>query len=162
MQLNKFNKTSLKDLNVEEARGWTIDRLQQIEKRIDTIIISYFGPKDKTKFERIVLNSSIMDLGSKLKVLRNINTVDKKTIDEIRTLASIRNGFAHAPIFDEILLTVDKNNSEHFDTVVYSVIEVMNAQGEIKTKKAYDYLVEFWELNNSIRAKLDVIKIDPA
>lgn len=153
----RMTKNRLKDFNIEEARGWTIDRLQQIEYRINDKIINYFNPVDKNKFDKIVLNSSILDIGSKLKILRNIGTVDKQTIAKIRNLAAIRNGFAHAPIIEHISIKIDTQNEDGISkssAVVESMIEVMNSEGEIKTKNAFDYLVEFWTLNKEIREKL--------
>ncbi|MCA0366271.1 MAG: hypothetical protein LCH67_19695 [Bacteroidetes bacterium] len=156
-KFKRMSKRSLKEFNIEEARGWTIDRLQQIEYRINAKIIEYFKPADKHKFEKIILNSSILDIGSKLKILRNTETVDKQTIDKIRNLAAIRNGFAHAPIKDHIRMSVDTKLEGGIDKtsiVVQSFIEVMNSQGDIKSKNAFDYLVEFWTLNKEIREKI--------
>ena len=152
-----LTKSRLRDFNIEEARGWTIDRLRQIEYRIDTIIIDYFRPANKNTFDKIVLNSSILDIGKKLKILRNIGTVEKNTIEKIRKLAAIRNGFAHAPIIDNFHITIypkkDKSKGST-PTVVESMIYVMNSQGEIIIKSAFDYLVEFWSLNKEIRKEI--------
>lgn len=155
--MKNLTKSSLKEFNIEEARGWTIERLQQIEYRINDIIIDYFKPDNKHKFTKILLNSSILDIGSKLKVLKNIGTIEKSTIEKIRLLSSIRNGFAHAPIIQHITIKLDvkkDNTINSSSSVTKSMIEVMNAQGEIKTKNAYDYLVEFWTLDNEIREKI--------
>ena len=105
-QISRMSKSHLRDLNLEEARGWIIGRLLQIELRINRKIIEYFNPAEKHKFEKIMLNSSIINMGGKLKVLRNTGTVDNKTIDKIRRLVSIRNGFAHAEINQSKLLSL--------------------------------------------------------
>jgi len=153
VRLERMTKSKLRDFNIEEARGWTIDRLQQIEYRINEKIIDHFKPNNKSDFERILLNSSIMDIGSKLKVLRNINVIDKLTIEKIRTLASIRNGFAHAPITEHVDVFINTDEATHGPSkvLVQTMIEVMNSQGEIKSKNAYKYLVEFLEINNELR-----------
>src|SRR5258705_10588152 len=106
-RLMGMTKNRLRDFNLEEARGWAIDRLQQIEYNNNDKIIDYFKPAEKHKFDKIVLNSSILDIGSKLKILKNIGTVDKQTIEKIRNLAAIRNGFAHAPITDLVTIIID-------------------------------------------------------
>lgn len=153
VQFKRTTKRSLQEFNIEEARGWTIDRLQQIEYRINKIIVDYFKPENSKKFQKIMLNGAILDIGGKLKVLANIEGFNNKIIDKIRTLATIRNGFAHAPISDMITVNIDdsEGGSEKFSAVAESMIEVMNAQGIIKRKNAYDYLVQFWELNKEIR-----------
>lgn len=156
-RLIPMSKGSLEDFSIEEARGWTIDRLRQIEFRINAKIIDFFKPTDKYQFKKIVLNSSILDIGSKLKILRNTGTVDNQIIEKIRKLAAIRNGFAHAPIVDQVTVTVHTEPERGVDkttVVAETMIEVMNSQGEIKRKNAFDYLVEFWTLNKEIREKI--------
>jgi hypothetical protein len=155
--LKRTEKSSLKKFNIEEARGWTIERLQQIEWRINRIIIEHFKPEDKDSFEKIVLNSSIMDFGSKLKILININSKYKSQSENIRKLAAIRNGFAHAKISDIIHILADKVDEETFNLSheTETRIEIMNSQGELKIKNAYEYLVEFWELYHKIKDFFD-------
>lgn len=148
-----LTKNQLKDFNIEEARGWIIDCSLQIEYKINSIIVDFFKPIDKVKFEKIVLNSSIIDTGSKLKILMNIGTIDSSIIEKIRKLVSIRNGFAHAPIFDSVKVNINKD-SDSSSVEVESIIEVMNSQGLIKTKIAYDYLVEFLNLYKEIMKKI--------
>ncbi len=160
-RLRKSIITSLKDLNIEEARGWTINRLMQIEYEINRIIINQIKPANKEAFEDIILHSSIMDWGSKLKVISNFKTVDKKVIDKIRTLVSIRNGFAHAPISETISAFVTPATAdlpESISGTVETTLQVMNSQGEIKSKVAYDYLVEFKRLFDEVRAELRKIR----
>lgn len=155
INLEPMNKSRLRDFNIEEARGWTIDRLLQIEDRINSKIIEYFKPSNTGEFTRIVLNSSILDLGGKLKILRNIGVSDK-LIDKIRILVSIRNGFAHCPIKQEISVNVEhKLEKVHTSiTNINTTIEVMNSGGKIITKNAFEYLLEFYQLNDEIRKLL--------
>ena len=150
----RMSKRHLKDLTIEEARGWTIDRILQIESKINRIIIDYFKPTEKHKFDKIILNSSILDMGIKLKILSNTGKVDKKTIEKIRKLVAIRNGFAHAQIIQSInMVTRDpenKKSNEHRPTEIEDVIDVMNSQGVIKSHNAVDYLEEFFNLYKEI------------
>jgi len=148
-RIESLTKNQLKELNIEEVRGWTIECLLQIEYRINAKIVDYFKPIDKYKFNKIVLNSSIIDIGSKLKILMNIDTVDPSIIEKIRKLAAIRNGFAHSSVTEKINIKINKE-SDSSSIIVESIIEVMNSQGIIKSKIAYDYLVEFSTLYKEI------------
>ena len=148
-RLEALTKRQLADFNIAEARGWIIDTFWQIECRIDSKLVDFFKPVEIDTFKRIVLNSSILDIGAKLKILRNLGTVDNKIIEKIRNMAAIRNGFAHAPISEHVIINVDEKES--VTLVVESTIEVMNSQGEIKSKIALDYLMEFSNLYEEIR-----------
>ena len=52
-------KNSLSEYNLEEIRGWMIDRMTQIEIKIDLVIAEYFQPKRRKEFDSIILNSAI-------------------------------------------------------------------------------------------------------
>jgi hypothetical protein len=151
----RIYKSSLKDFNLEEARGWIIDRLNQIEYVIDDLITKHFQPSNTNDFQRIILNTSIISIGGKLKILRSIKAVDNKTIDGISKLSSIRNAFAHAPVITNITIEVDETEGGGSEiSSICDNIEVMTSSGEIKTKNAREYLEEFWELNKEIRKSL--------
>lgn len=105
--IKRMAKNKLREFNLEEARGWTIHCLLQIEHSIDELIIDYYEPEQRQKFKQIILNSSILDFGSKCKILSNIEKVSNKTIDNLRKLASIRNSFVHAEIIENITIIVD-------------------------------------------------------
>lgn len=152
-RIESLTKRQLEDFNVAEARGWIIDSFQEIEYRINSKIVDFFKPTEEATFKKVVLNSSILDIGSKLKILMNIGTVDKHIIANIRILAAIRNGFAHAPICEQVNISIDdgkEDGSDSISLVVESMIEVMNSSGEIKSKIAFDYLVEFSTLYEKI------------
>lgn len=158
IRLANMDKEKLKDFNIEEARGWTINRLQQIEIRLNNLIVDHFKPLHKEVFEKVVLNSSIIDIGGKLKILQNIKAIDKPIVEKIRKIATIRNGFAHAPTHESVLISIYEpveNNTNVSSVLVESTLEVMNSQGYIKSKSAYEYLVEFWETYSELRTLLD-------
>lgn len=153
----RTTKTSLKNFNEHEARGWTIYRLQQIEYKINEKILEFFKPKEKELFSKIVLNSSVLDIGSKLKILINLGSVDPKTIEKIRRLSAIRNGFAHAAISSKVTIKIimDENGKEkNIDVKEHNMIEVMNSSGKLISKNAMEYLIEFLNLNNEIRNEI--------
>jgi hypothetical protein len=149
-------KTSLKDFNEDEARGWTIDRLQQIEYRINEKILEFFKPENKELFKKIVLSSAVLDIGGKVKILRNIG-VDPKTLDKIRKLTAIRNGFAHAAIgeFVTVHIITDKDGEEQNTHIkAHSTIAVMDSSGKLTTKNAREYLNEFFDLYRELKNEL--------
>ena len=151
------SKQKLSEFNLSEIRGWTIECLYEVETRIDYIISDYFKPENKKEFKRIFLNSSIISIGAKTKILRNIKTFDNKIIDKIQRLLSIRNAFAHTPISESIIVNVTKNNKEEStaDILVTSEMEIMNSSGELKKKNAKDLVIEFLDLYNEIRKYLN-------
>ena len=79
-RLDSINKKKLSEFNLEEVRGWMIDRLYQIEILIDDIIVDYYKPEKEEEFKKIVLNSSIISIGAKIKILNNIEGFENKQI----------------------------------------------------------------------------------
>lgn len=157
-RINKTDKVKLSEFNLEEIRGWIIDRMYQIESKIDFIISDYFKPEKKGDFEKIVLNSSIISIGGKMKILRNIKSFDKKIVDKIGKFSSIRNAFAHLPVTESIHIAFNKDEKGEFKSSevfkVISQIEVMNASGELKMGKVEELIAEFYELNKELREYL--------
>ena len=51
----------LNSLSIEEARGFTIERLYEIEMIIDELIIKYFTPNNEYEFKLFLLNGNIID-----------------------------------------------------------------------------------------------------
>lgn len=132
-------KNSLSEYNLEEIRGWMIDRMTQIEIKIDLVIAEYFQPKRRKEFDSIILNSAILSMGAKAKILRNVSGFDKNTINKIQKISSIRNAFAHLPISENIEINIiEDKNGKDIDTEINltSVIEVMNSSGELKVQNS--------------------------
>lgn len=154
------DKKSIAEFNIEEARGWIINELNNRENEINRLLITYFKPDDEYEFKKYFLNTAVISFGAKIKVLRGVNLIkDKSILSKIQLLGSIRNGFAHAPLITtyQIKLTKERENNK-IDTL--QTMDVMNSNGEIKTKNARDYLNDFYELNYEIRDALDNIYID--
>jgi hypothetical protein len=126
--LNRTDKKTIRDFNIEEARGWVLDRANQLERKINSIIIKYIQPsKNKNQFmDEIILNPSNITFGNKIKIINAIQSeiiknkkgLNKETkssfkqlANELRKLCSIRNAFAHCIILDVygINLGIDKN-----------------------------------------------------
>ncbi|MFM2213463.1 MAG: hypothetical protein RL427_726 [Bacteroidota bacterium] len=153
LNFRSTNKSSLSEFNLEENRGWMIDRMTQIEIKIDTIITEYFEPGKKKEFEKIILNSSIISMGSKSKILRNVHGFDKNIITKIQKISSIRNAFAHMPVSENINVNIiEDQKGSHIGTKidVTSVIEVMNSSGELIIKNSKEQVLEFFDLQFEI------------
>ncbi|MES2545011.1 MAG: hypothetical protein V4548_09010 [Bacteroidota bacterium] len=155
MEQDYFKKTykeDISDFNLEETRGWVIDSMNFIESKIDNVIVRYFNPEDPKNFKKILLNSSIISTGAKLKVLRNIKDFDKKIITKIQEMSSIRNSFAHIPIVP--IFKMEKIEGKTSFTRLPDRLEVMNSAGEIKTKNAKEELYKFNSLKEEIKEYL--------
>lgn len=146
-------KSSLSEFNLEEIRGWMIDRMTQIEKKIDNIIAEYFQPNRRKEFDSIILNSAILSMGAKAKVLRNVSGFDKNTISKIQKISNIRNAFAHLPLSENVVVNIiEDKNGKHIDTKinVTSEIVVMNSSGELKVQNSKQQVLEFFDLQKEI------------
>lgn len=143
-RLPYFDKTKLSDFNVIEARGWVVDSMSRLEDRLKTKIVNYFEPNEADKFTQIVLNSSIINMGGKLKILLNFQLLDKSVVNDIRELNSIRNGFAHSVTGHQTSLTKSDKSVKIKET--HNFLEVMNSQGIIKKKKMHIYLRDYHKL----------------
>lgn len=159
-RLRSTKKKSLSELNSEEIRGCVIDRMTQIEYRIDNAITKLIEPKNIEAFENIVLNSSIITFGAKLKILRNIKGFDKDIISKIQSISTIRNAFAHLPLHESAIIHFNKK--EGSDKILtpssiecWNYVKIMNANGEIKETKAHELLDKFFQLNQEIRDYFD-------
>lgn len=129
-RINKTPKSKLSEFTIEEIRGWIIDQMYNIESQIDFLICDYFDPKNKNAFKKIVLNSSIISIGGKIKILRNIKYFDKKVIDKIQKISSIRNDFAHLQVTELVHINITKDKNGEFKSSevskIISQMEVMN------------------------------------
>ena len=149
--MERSNKNTLSTFNVEEARGWVIDQMNILEQIINLRIVDHFNPEKQQEFENIILNSAIIDMGGKCKILQNIPGVEEKTIQKIRKISSIRNSFAHASINQKIR-TESKKSEKEDEEIIHLIptsefyIEVMNAKGKLESKLAFDHLVDFYNL----------------
>ncbi|PIB27877.1 hypothetical protein [Maribacter sp. 4G9] len=157
IRFTKMTKRSLKEFNQIEAQGWVVNISVQIEDLIDDILIEYFQPSDRRTFLNVLLNSSVMHFGGKLKVLRSIG-IDGGIYSSLQRIGSIRNAFAHTNISHSMTITWDPESDAKTD--VKDVINVMNSNGEIKSKDPYSYMVEFLELYKQVEPVLKKMRDD--
>ncbi|MGO3182584.1 MAG: hypothetical protein ACTIJ9_07105 [Aequorivita sp.] len=155
ISFSRLAKKRLQDFNKAEVQGWVIERFIRVEERINNIILDYFKPDNKGLFISVVLNSSILTIGAKIKILVNIG-VKNSTIDKIRKLSAIRNGFAHTLIISQMNITVPSKSEPEkiIETNVTSIINVMNSSGKIIKKNAHEYLTEYLELLQEVEKEI--------
>ncbi len=129
-----------------------IRRFNYFDKTINKLLTKYFNPQNKTNdFERIFLNSSIVSIGQKIKVLNNLENFDSKIISLCQRNSSIRNGVAHSSPHRLYVLSNKLKNSE-----LRFVIDVMNSSGVIKTK---NFDTEYDQFLENHRKIIDYLKV---
>jgi hypothetical protein len=146
MEFKRSNEKNISERNIDEIRGWIINEMNKVESKLDDIIINYFEPKDTKKFKRIILNSSIVSVGGKVKIIGNIENFDRKIIDKIIKLSAIRNSFAHIPILVHFDIGEVKDSDGEIEYVLNDIsdkIEVMNSSGKLESKFVRDELKRF-------------------
>ncbi|MCZ2482028.1 hypothetical protein G9H64_03575 [Aquirufa nivalisilvae] len=148
-RISKSEKKSLSEYNTLELRGWIIEQFCKIEFQINQIIINHIKPVNCEDFERIILNSSILSFGNKIKILKNVKDFDQKTIGKLQKAASIRNIFAHASIYESIEIDFDEEyNINNID--VSCKIDIMTSDEKISSQNVVKKLDEYYDLTNSI------------
>ena len=135
--------------NNEELRGLIIEKMNEIESKINQTISDYFEPKDRGDFIEIILNSSIISIGGKFKILKNIHSFDKKIIEDIQKISSIRNYFAHASIFGPYTVTITQGENSQVVNGPKQ-IRYMNSNGVIKQTPTDVFIKEFHDLHKKI------------
>ena len=98
--------TLKKEFDKDNAISDVIQKLNEIESLMKSLITSYIQPeKSKKEFmEAYLLHSTIISFGSKLKIIKQINAdqkwFSKKDFEKFHKLISIRNAFAHSTTHD--------------------------------------------------------------
>lgn len=150
-----FDKEHIDDLTLEEARGFVIERMNNIEDSLNLLLERHFDPqKNKEHFRTILLNSSVINFGAKAKALCGLGVIDKKLFNEIQTLGSIRNGFAHVRITTHIRLKVSETI---VSKDVSQAIGVMSSTGVVTSKDAKTYFRDFINLYHSVDDALKIL-----
>jgi hypothetical protein len=121
-----------------------VDRTALIENLLNQVIVDYCAP-DKERFMlfwNVVLDSSVMSIGAKVKVSMAIaQEVDfKLSQNAIHNVMALRNAFAHHKTDSHPVLVAGKTREE--DSVHYELLIISNS-GRISRKRRQDALVEF-------------------
>lgn len=137
-----------------------IEKTALIENLVDQIIHKYTTPRKEAFqfFWEILLDSSIMPLGSKLRVVMAISqTVDVKLKqDPLHKVISFRNAFAHHSLHSHATVEVGKTSEEDKS---YYMLQIISSSGktnrisrenalkcfEVNFKKAHESLLELNE-----------------
>ncbi len=155
-EIYRNKKNNIEDYNLEEIVGAVVDRQNQMEEKISTYIANYINPSDRAFFTSIIMNSSITSFGAKVKILSNMG-VDKKLIEKLRMFLSIRNGFGHSVLGNQMKMTMTtkKGKATSVNTEIQgSKIMVMNSSGKLVSKNTIEYFKKYIELHNEINNEL--------
>jgi hypothetical protein len=145
-------------LSIEEARGFTIERLYEIELIIDDLITNHFKPEDEWDFKLYLLNGNILDLGKKIKILNGLEIISNKLADKLRRISSIRNSCAHAGIDIVHKLEIISDNKKEKETKPKKRLDVMKSNGKMESKYLTELLTEFSRLYIDLKNELLELK----
>ena len=148
------NKSEISNFNLLEARWWIIEMVIELEFKINELIIEYFKPWNKESFYEIMLNSSILHLGWKLKVLHSAKIIDKKTLDNLRKLFAIRDAFVHSVVYRDWTMIFDEESGSHKMESVINIISVMDSNWVVTKNNAKEYMERFLTLLKEIQILL--------
>lgn len=157
-----FKGGQITDFNTAELQGWVISRFARVERSVNLKIQLHFKPQNEIDFQSILLNSSIISFGSKIKLLQGLG-LQKSTCEKLRKISNIRNGFAHNVIISEYAgptLKEGVNEIPEEEFKFNSIISVLNSNGKLVKKKALELALEFNELSSEVNNEL-IKYIDP-
>lgn len=128
-----FNRNDLSRVRVE-----ILESFMNVDRTINVVLYSCFIPQQNQHvFKDVLLNSTLLDIGAKCKVLTNLDNFDKRIIGKIRELSRLRNAMAHG-LITATAHSVSKGNKNVLDARVTAphtlTINVLNSNGEMKEK----------------------------
>ena len=140
-----------------------IDRTDLIENILSQIIEAFCEPrKDRFMFFwSVLLDSSIMPMGSKVKVAMAISQEMKFKLDQkaLHSVISLRNAFAHQPTNSHPVLVIGKTSDED---EMHLQLQILSSSGKISMMRRQDALAKFNEsykvAKTSLVALLNTIK----
>ncbi|MEJ2452769.1 MAG: hypothetical protein P8103_01240 [Candidatus Thiodiazotropha sp.] len=143
---------------MENDLSTVIERTALIENILNQVIIKHTAPRDEAYglFWNVILDSSIMPLGSKVKIAMVIAQKIEIKLDQdsLHKVMSFRNAFAHHDLQSHPALAIGKTPEE--DKAYYS-LQIINNSGRIIRKSRKAALTEFNDNFNS--AKESLIKL---
>ncbi len=130
-----------------------IDRAALIENVINQIIVGYCKPrKEAWEFMwSIVLDTSVMSLGAKVKVVMAVSHEMRFKLDKnsLHRVIALRNAFAHHASNAHPVLVVGRTPEEDTSHLQFWVLEASGKISRIKRREAFD------EFNAKYRAALE-------
>ena len=140
--MNDFEKLE----EIERKTGEVVEQTKNIEMMLDDIILDYIAPKNMTFTRDIILNSSLISIGNKIKILRTIcnQLNEKQDFVDLYKLVNIRNVFAHGKPFIE-----DEDG-------IFKLFEIKSDGkiDEIELDKLHDKFVDLFNHQMQILIKL--------
>lgn len=123
---------------------YVVDRAALIENILNQVIEEFCEPREDrfNFFWNVVLDSSIMPMGSKVKVASAIaQELDFKLAhDSLHKVMSLRNAFAHHNTGSHPVISVGKTEEE---SQVHYELQILNNSGKLCLKRRDDALLEF-------------------
>jgi hypothetical protein len=132
-----------------------VDRTAHIENILNQVIEGFCEPKEEKSifFWNVILDSSIMPMGSKVKVAMVIAQELTLKLDQnsIHTVMSLRNAFAHHKTESHPVLVVGRTEDEdkmHFQ------LQILSNSGKLTSKSREEARLEFDAAYNTAKKSL--------
>ena len=121
-----------------------VDRTALIENILNQVIEAFCEPRQEPFmfFWNVILDSSIMPMGSKVKVATAIAQELDVTIEQnaIHTVMALRNAFAHHDTGSHPVIVAGKSEK---DSKVHYELQILSNSGKLSRKRREDALAEF-------------------
>ena len=138
---------------------YVVDRAALIENILNQVIEDFCEPRKEPFmfFWNVILDSSIMPMGSKVKVASAIaQELDfKLEQDALHKVMSLRNAFAHHKTGSHPVITAGKTEE---DSKVHYELQVLSNSGKLARKRREDALSEFNAAFRSAKESLVALK----
>jgi hypothetical protein len=144
LDVKRIRKESWDAMSADEALARVVDRTALIENILNQVLAAYCSPRDEARqfFWDVLLDSSILPLGAKVKVAMAISQELETALDQqsLHRLVSLRNAFAHHatdahPVF-VVGKTPDRDRLEHG-------LQVISNSGKLSRTSREGGLAEF-------------------
>ncbi len=130
--------------NKTDLLALVIDRTALIENLLNQVIENFCAPRKQAFmfFWNVLLDSSIMPIGSKAKVAMAIAQELGAKLDQksIHAVMSLRNAFAHHKIGSHPVVSVGASPK---DSQVHYELQIISNSGKLSRKRRDDALSEF-------------------
>lgn len=135
-----------------------INRAGHIENMFNQIISAYCAPREHAWYFMlsVVLDTSVMPLGSKLKVVMAVAHELKFKLpkEALFKVVQLRNSFAHNTTDSHAVLQIGKTDDE---TTSYNEFHTLDSSGVLKKSKRHEAFDSFNESFESSRVALSVL-----
>jgi hypothetical protein len=136
-----------------------VNRTALLENLLNQVIERFCKPKEREQyfFWNVVLDSSIMPLGSKARVAMAIAQIMRKKLDQnsIHTVIALRNAFAHHKTSAHPVMSV---GAEPGTSEVRYEHQVINSSGKVTRKRRESALTEFNSAYDTARESLIALR----